>query len=584
MKRFTLAMFLAGLICGAMAEDEDQFGGDVFPEDEIKVEDYSQTDIPKGKSEALAAFSEYMLAQSPEQRLDKLLKTIEADPLATVPLGCFIRELDNVKDRKTYQNKLIELSERHPGALRLCMSAAYFLSVDKQQVRMLDLINSCLDKVDFDTIDEKDAASIASIISLAARAYTQTERYPEGDEFFRGYMDKKMLWGNLRFLSHALMFYNSAIEKSKDEKGFWWFSESSQERYRRIYKELQDRLNQVCEQDVSDVGDIIPVLDVCRKNKDEQYGADILYRMLEASPDDMKLLVFLAVYYDNCDLAEESFRVWQSIVRKDPMQVRFSLELAKVAEKTGRFAVAASAYRNYLMSNPDDVMTTGRLAMACMRAGEFQEAIEACNAMKDHPMALYIAAMAYRQLGNLDKALEMMQRCEEAATRLKLPNLLDDGFYRNMAFLCERMGKIDRAETILRKILAKNNDDPITANCLGYIMAANNRNLSDAQNLIQGALEKMPGNTAIVDSMAWVLYRQGKYTEAARFIDKALKLSGKIPDAIIVEHAGDIYFALKQKDKALEFWRQALRTYSPDEDIDRKGLQDKIDAADVKKP
>ena len=584
MKRLLAGIFFIGMAAVLPADNSDQIGGDVYPEDDIAIEDYSKVDIPKGKSEALAAFSEFMLAKTPEERLDKLMKAIEADPFATVPLGCFIRELDNVKDRKAYQARLIELSERHPDAVKLCMTAAYFLSLEKQQIRMLDLIGSCLKTVDFEKLTDKETANIASIISLAARTYTQTERYAEGDDFFRRYLDEKVLTNNLRFLSHALKFYNSAREKGKDEKGFWWFSESSKERYERINKELLGRLESVCEKEVNDVADVIPVLDVCRKNKADEFGADILFRMLKTSPAALMLLVFLAVYYDNSGMAEESFRVWRAVVKRDPMQVRFSLELGKVAEKTGRFEVAAAAYRNYLLSDPDDAATAGRLAMVCMRNGDFREAIEACAPMKDHPMALYISAMAYRQLKNYDKALEMMRQCEAAAVKMKMPNLLDDSFYRNMSFICERLGKIDNAESILKRLLAKKPDDPVTANCLGYILADNNRNLAEAHKLIMDALEKMPENTAIVDSMAWVLYRQGKYVEAARFIERALKLSGKYPDAIIVQHAGDIFFALKQRDRAVEYWRQALRTYTSDDDVNRQALQEKIKAADVKKP
>ncbi|MDD3118756.1 MAG: tetratricopeptide repeat protein [Victivallales bacterium] len=578
MKQLILVLLWLGLNTAATADSREISRDEFPPEEENKVEDYSDIDIPQGKSDALAAFSEYMLAKTPEQRLEKLLKTIDADPLATVPLGCFIRELDGIHERRNFQNRLIDLSRRHPAALRLGIAAAYFLSQEKQQLKMLDLVNACLDTVDTDHPDPRELTAITDLISLAARGYIQTERYVEGDEFFRRYLDRKDMTGNLRFLAHALMFYNSAREKGRDESGFWWFSETSQERYKRIYGELEKDLQQTVEKADQDPADILPVLEICRKNEEYRFGADLAFQMLAGNPDEAKLLAFLAIYYDNCNMSEESFRIWRTIVARAPMQIRFSLELAKAAEKAGHDDIAMAAYRNYLRTNPNDPAVIGRLSILCLRHDQAHEVIAICEPLQNHPLTLCLCAGAYRRLKQYDRALELLQRCETEAVKMKIPKLLNNNFYRDMAFLYDQLGQVNKAETILKAQLAQNPKDPIAANALGYIWADHNLHLPEAQKLIAEAGREIPDSPAITDSMAWVLYRQGKFQEAAVAIEQAMKQSGRIPDAILAAHAGDIYFSLKQPEKARHYWQLALQIYDPDGEIDRAALKAKIAA------
>ena len=116
--------------------------------------------------------------------------------------------------------------------------------------------------------------------------------------------------------------------------------------------------------------------------------------------------------------------------------------------------------------------------------------------------------------------------------------------------------------------------DDEASNFLGYLLADGNMSLDEAHGLIKKALEIKPENVAYLDSMAWVLYRLGKYAEAKEYVQKALAGDSPAPDAVIADHAGDISFALGDKAKAVEFWKMALETES--EDLDRQKVMDKI--------
>src|SRR5690625_7190008 len=47
-------------------------------------------------------------------------------------------------------------------------------------------------------------------------------------------------------------------------------------------------------------------------------------------------------------------------------------------------------------------------------------------------------------------------------------------------------------------------------NALGYIYADQNRNLAEAQNLLEHAMELEPDNPYVLDSVGWYLYRVGE--------------------------------------------------------------------------
>ena len=108
----------------------------------------------------------------------------------------------------------------------------------------------------------------------------------------------------------------------------------------------------------------------------------------------------------------------------------------------------------------------------------------------------------------------------------------------------------------------------------------------EAERLIERALQAEPKNSAYLDSMGWVYYRQGRYAEAIKFLESALaeeetKIQGLAEDVrgpfyedlvVIYDHAGDAARALEDLNKARQYWERALE-FDPDNETIRKKLQ-----------
>lgn len=135
------------------------------------------------------------------------------------------------------------------------------------------------------------------------------------------------------------------------------------------------------------------------------------------------------------------------------------------------------------------------------------------------------------------------------------PDLLYDS-----ALLAERLGRLDDLEAKLRRLIALKPDNAHAYNALGYSYADRNIRLGEARELIGKALELSPGDPFILDSLGWVLYRQGDLAGALQNLEKAFGLRS---DPEIAAHLGEVLWMLERKDDARRVWREAAKK-SPD--------------------
>lgn len=90
---------------------------------------------------------------------------------------------------------------------------------------------------------------------------------------------------------------------------------------------------------------------------------------------------------------------------------------------------------------------------------------------------------------------------------------------------------------------------------LARFYADHDRNLADALDEAETAYRTYK-NIFTMDTLAWCYYKNGRYRDAGRVIDKVLKF--KTPDAAILFHAGMIYEKIGDRPTALRYLYQAL--------------------------
>ena len=134
----------------------------------------------------------------------------------------------------------------------------------------------------------------------------------------------------------------------------------------------------------------------------------------------------------------------------------------------------------------------------------------------------------------------------------------------DQAMLAEKLDKMADMERLLRKLIAIKPEYHHAYNALGYSLAERNVRLPEARDLIRKALEFVPNDAFIADSLGWVEFRMGNNDEALRVLDKAFKDK---PDAEIAAHLGEVLWTLGQRDRATNIWKEGLQINSDNETL-----------------
>ncbi len=124
------------------------------------------------------------------------------------------------------------------------------------------------------------------------------------------------------------------------------------------------------------------------------------------------------------------------------------------------------------------------------------------------------------------------------------------------ALLAEKLDRIDIVETDLKKILEKNPNDANALNALGYTLVDRTGRYEEAKSYLDRALSLKPDDPAILDSYGWLLYKLKDYAGALQHLQKAYRIN---PDPEIGAHLGEVFWALGEKDRARQIWREVVK-------------------------
>ncbi|MBO0711916.1 MAG: tetratricopeptide repeat protein [Acetobacteraceae bacterium] len=197
--------------------------------------------------------------------------------------------------------------------------------------------------------------------------------------------------------------------------------------------------------------------------------------------------------------------------------------------------------------------------------GQIDEAMarleQVSRAYPDSPLPLAQQGDLLRSKNRFDEAVTAYDR---AIARLPAePPASDWPLFYARGIAEERAHHWPRAEVDFQHALKLAPDQPYVLNYLGYTWADQDAHLNEARQMLEKAAAQRPNDGSIVDSLGWVLLRQGQTADAVRSLEQAVELTPE--DATINGHLGDAYWAAGRKLEATYQWRRAL-TLNPDPD------------------
>lgn len=228
------------------------------------------------------------------------------------------------------------------------------------------------------------------------------------------------------------------------------------------------------------------------------------------------------------------------------------LALAQLAEKRKDFK-GAEAWLNKIDSAEAMTQAQTRRATLLGRQGRLQEGVALIRALPERRLGdsrnkLLAEVSLLREFKQFQPAYDLMTKAIAESPQ-------DVELIYEQAMLAEKLNLLPDMERLLRQVIAIKPDYYAAYNALGYSLADRNVRLPEAKQLIQKALEFVPADPYIQDSLGWVEFRLGNRAEALRILEAAYKAR---PDAEIAAHLGEVLWTMGQRERAQAIWKEGL--------------------------
>lgn len=238
---------------------------------------------------------------------------------------------------------------------------------------------------------------------------------------------------------------------------------------------------------------------------------------------------------------------------------------------TGKFADDAFYYLGLIAERLGDVPRAMRFygevqngdnaVAALLRAsnllgshGEQRAAQELLDHLADDeparaPEVLAARAKIYADAGDARRAIEVLDQGVQ-----QYPDSVEIRYA--VASTYEDQGQVEQALRELKDVLKSRPGDPAAMNAYGYTLADHNKDLKRARVLIERAYTAAPRNAAILDSMGWVLYRQGQTEAALPYLTTAY---AQDRGGDIAAHLGEVLWQMGRHDTADRVWTEGAQ-------------------------
>lgn len=212
-----------------------------------------------------------------------------------------------------------------------------------------------------------------------------------------------------------------------------------------------------------------------------------------------------------------------------------------------------------LSIDPENKPARLQLLVYAIRDNNLDEVIRvATPALEYNPDAMefyYYLGLAYYQKENMDKALEVFRKGVRQVDEKSDKGIVSD-FYAILGDIYNTKDMKAEAYAAYDSSLVYNPDNIGTLNNYAYYLSVERKDLDKAEEMSYRTVKAEPENATYLDTYAWILFEKKRYTEARIYIEQAMKNGGDTSQ-VIVEHCGDVYYMLGEKEKALEYWKKA---------------------------
>lgn len=248
----------------------------------------------------------------------------------------------------------------------------------------------------------------------------------------------------------------------------------------------------------------------------------------------------------------------------------------EVLWKRGNTAEAKSMFLTAVGIAPNQIDAWRMLINVDLVMKQMDEAIqhsqEGLNANPGNPALLYFSGLAY--LAKEDNATAR-QMLEAALNNSSNENeYLKSIIYGSLGDLYHKLNMDATSDVAYEEAIKLDSTNAVAMNNLAYYLSIRKQDLEKAAAYSMRSIGLEPNMATYQDTYAWIMFQQGNYPEALKWMEKALK-SSSVSSATMIEHYGDVLSQLGRTKEALRQWQKAL-TFADINEKDKTKIEAKI--------
>jgi len=351
-----------------------------------------------------------------------------------------------------------------------------------------------------------------------------------------------------------------------------WQLRAQTSMHQRDVDAVTDAMEQVVKLSDGGPGEVIPSLGrFAMTNGDREIARQAFERALEIDPDNVDALLSRARLQLNAGDGDTGLEPVTAYLARSPDDLSAQIGYARLLIDTGKVDRAADqndykqAIDRYKGVQRGDNFFAAQIRAGALHGqlGEVDESQKLFATLRtftdDRSLQIEIISSESRMLNRNDMYDESFEVLTDGLNQYND----DPGLLYSRALVAEKLNKRKLFETDLKTVIEVQPDNSYALNALGYFLVDRNERLSEAEGYLVKAYELMPDDAAIIDSLGWLYYRQGRYADSIELLEKAYAL---LPDTEIAAHLGEVLWVSGDQVKATKVWEEALST-EPDDDL-----------------
>ena len=273
----------------------------------------------------------------------------------------------------------------------------------------------------------------------------------------------------------------------------------------------------------------------------------------------VNILVMQMQHTNSPEELDKLFQLCEILVKNYPNDPDVNTIYANFQMSLGNIDIARTALQNVIEKRKDKYQIWEQILLIDNQMVDwlsmFKHSNEAIEYFPNMPFLYLLNGISAFQLSKIEKAKTSLEFGYKIISK---DDPLQPDFLSFLGEVNYKLSDKKAAYSYFDKLLEMEPDNVMVLNNYSYYLSLDKENLEKAEQMSFKTIRKEPENSTYLDTYAWILFKMENYTDALKYIEKAVNYD-RTRSAVIIEHYGDILYFNNDIDQAIEQWIRASK-------------------------